>query len=310
MQVTQSLGGEKEHKTVMITGASGYVGDYVTKFLAHSEFGVVATYRSRFPALLDHVFPVCTDFSSVDLLAPALRGVSSIIHLAWDHSFVGSPALSQSANLMGLQNLLKAAEKAKVSRFIFLSVRGASAQTTHPFLFEKYCAEALVLQSQIPCKRIVRSSLIMGGNMGQNRFLSHVQQLVKKIPGLYPVPVWQEALYPLHLSDVALVLRHLLLEETLGVSLLSMKGQTPYRLEDVFQLVSRQGGSGYRIPVKKWLGEYLLTAMEAHGRRGGQAQVRMKDFLRAEQASAGEEGIEIRESFFPSERKSLEDCFP
>ena len=306
---------DKREKSIFLTGMSGYVGDYVTKFLAHSGFSVIGTYRNHFPALVDNVFPVCTDLASPELLAAPLRGVSAVIHLAWDHNFIGASEVdstsesSLTTNLNSLKNLLQAAEKAKVETFIFLSVRGACSRASSGFLFEKYCAECLVLNSRIPKKRVLRSSLLIGGNPGQNQLISAIQRIILKIPGLYPVPIWKDPLFPLHLSELVVVLHRILLtpspEET---TILQVKGHSPCRIEDLFRLVSGQQGGGPRIPLPNWIGKGVLRLVEAQLARTHHRTPKIKEFLQIESSNSSE-GLEVEEIFFPSKRKNLQECF-
>ncbi len=305
----------KSEKSVFLTGMSGYVGDYVAKFLAHSGFSVIGTYRNHFPSLVDNVFPVCTDLTSPELLAAPLRGVSAVVHLAWENNFLGTSSADSNSdslltnNLVCLRNLLQAAEKAKVETFIFLSVRGASGQATADFLLEKYCAECLVLNSRIPKKRVIRSSLLVGGNPGQNQFLSAIQRIVQKIPGLYPVPAWKGSLFPLHISDLVLVLHRMLqFPSQEPAAVFHAKGQTSCRVEEVFRLVSAQQSGAPRIPLPRWISGWALRLIEAQLARTHHRTPRMSDFLQAEGAPSGE-GVEVEEPFFPSKRKSLQECF-
>jgi nucleoside-diphosphate-sugar epimerase len=306
---------DKSEKSVFLTGMSGYVGDYVAKFLAHSGFSVVGTYRNHFPSLVDNVFPVCTDLASPELLAAPLRGVSAVVHLAWDHNFIDVSDADSACdslltnNLACLRNLLQAAEKAKVETFVFLSVRGASSQARTGFLFEKYCAECLVLNSRIPKKRILRSSLLIGGNPGQNQFLSAIQRIVNKLPGIYPVPVWKEPLFPLHISDLVMVLHRMLQSSSPEeAAVFHVKGQTACRVEEIFRLVSSQQGGAPRIPLPRWIGGWVLRVIEAHLARTYNRTPKINDFLQAE-GGAPSEGLEIEEPFYPSKRKSLQECF-
>ncbi len=306
---------DKEEKSIFLTGMSGYVGDYVAKFLANSGFSVVGTYRNHFPSLVDNVFPVCTDFSSPELLAAPLRGVSAVIHLAWEHNFIGASEEDSSSdslltnNLVCLRNLLQAAEKAKVETFIFLSVRGACGQASTGFLFEKYCAECLVLNSRIPKKRVLRSSLLVGGPPGQNQFLSTIQKIVQKIPGLYPVPSWKEPLFPLHIRELVMVLHRMLRNaSTEEGAVFHVKGQTACRIEEIFRLVSDQQSGASRIPLPRWMSGWVLRMIESQLARTQSRSPKIKDFLQAEGAFLGD-GLEVEDPFFSTKKTTLQEIF-
>lgn len=109
--------GPAEKKTLLLTGASGYVG---RAFLA--AYGSLYRFRlfGRRPAGEGHEF-VRGDLSSPEDLFQAAQGVDAVIHLA--AATTGSPETTDEeyfqANTVGTFNLLEAAAKAKVRKFVY-----------------------------------------------------------------------------------------------------------------------------------------------------------------------------------------------
>ena len=107
---------KSEYKTILVTGAGGYLGSALVKHLCELGHHVIALYRSSLPEAHSQAFPVCIDLEQENLLASPLRGVDLVIHAAWEKNFIGpknneDSSLHHSVNLQSLQKLLKAIEK-------------------------------------------------------------------------------------------------------------------------------------------------------------------------------------------------------
>ena len=153
-------GDNEGSSAILVTGGSGYVGTELVKYLASMGETVVSMYRHRLPEPREHVFPVCSDLASEELLAAPLRGVETVIHLAWERNLLGPESGNVSFglgrndtktnNIRLLQNLVAAMEKANTKRIVFVSAHGAAYNAAEPFLREKYCGEICILNSKIP----------------------------------------------------------------------------------------------------------------------------------------------------------------
>jgi uncharacterized protein YbjT (DUF2867 family) len=187
--VSEFATAQKEN-AVLITGGSGFIGQHLIRKMAKDR-QVIALYHHKLPESMDNVFPVSSDMSTPELLAAPLRGVSTVVHLAWTGGLSGSlesisedPVVSSnySQNLLCLKNLIAAMEKGRCQRIIFVSALGASRTSRSPFLREKYHAEFLILNSKIPEKLIIRSGAVWGDRYGHDRFLNSILK-VMKYPG-------------------------------------------------------------------------------------------------------------------------------
>ena len=123
----------EENQAILVAGGSGFIGKHLVKQLSKNGETVVSMYHHRLPEPQQNVFPVCSDLSSVELLGAPLRGVNSVVYLAWENSFVGPSQTwdvdlfhtNHPTNIKMLGNLLRAMEQAKTRRIVFLSANGA-----------------------------------------------------------------------------------------------------------------------------------------------------------------------------------------
>lgn len=261
----------KLSQAVLVTGSAGFVGQPLVRLLAEKGRTVVSVYRHRLPDSLEGTYPVCSDLSSPALMAAPLRGVETVVHLAWDGGIAGpSEALPDdplrrddglTKNLRALKNLLNAMERAGSRRIVFLSALGASYNATNDFLKEKYLAELLILNSLIPEKVILRSSVIWGGHSNGDRFLSSFRRVLRYF--VYPIPKKQGKLAPLHVHDLtAMLVAATESNAKLGVSLLDVRGGESYVIEDLFKLVSDSVVRKTQFPLRGSLAESLLPWLE------------------------------------------------
>ena len=256
--------------SVLVTGGAGFVGRHLVRQLAERDETVICLYHARLPETVPNVYPVCSDMATSELLAAPLRGVDTVIHLAWDRTLLGpdqkTPSHKEShasavSNLHMLENLMTAMERAGTRRLIFLSAIGACRHTTQPFLREKYIAEHIILNSKLPEKIIVRSSLVYGAGSGDRLMRSMLR--VMKFPLVYPVPRTKSPMAPLHVEDLVGLLekvsRHKMRE---NFGLIELAGEEKYQLGDLLKLVSEQCVKGMRLPVGGYLGERLMPYFE------------------------------------------------
>ena len=117
---------------------------------------MVAVYHHSFRRSHESIYPVCADITSPELLAAPLRGVDTVVHLAWEGGLAGPEPLNGSLTDRAGQDaqpqpwhaahVLTAMERAGTRRIVFLSALGADRRATAPFLREKYLAETLIAE--------------------------------------------------------------------------------------------------------------------------------------------------------------------
>ncbi len=196
--------------TILLTGASGFVGSHTLPALLDAGHTVVALVRDRKAgdAILSRL-PVAAqagvafragDVTKPETLAAALTGVDTVVHLVaiardWDNG-----ASLRLVNTEGTRNIVAAAQTAGVTRFVHL---GALAVVDEPDLHygsSKAKGMAIVRESGLRWT-ILAPSLLFGARDG---FFNILAGLVRMSPGIVPITGSGAARFqPLAIEDLA-----------------------------------------------------------------------------------------------------------
>jgi uncharacterized protein YbjT (DUF2867 family) len=199
--------------TVLVTGASGFVGSYVVPTLIESGRHVAGLVRSReagekvlgrlgasAAASLELRTADVTDAAS---LPAALAGIDAVVHLVAIPRDRDGGASLRLVNTEGTRNLVAAMERAGVRRLVHLGALGVEDDPRLHYASSKARAEALVAASSLDWT-IVRPSLMWGERDG---FFNVIAGLVRMSPGVVPVPGDGGSRFqPLAVMDLARIL--------------------------------------------------------------------------------------------------------
>jgi NADH dehydrogenase len=212
--------------TILVTGASGFVGSHVLPELLASGHRVAALVRSpeagttvlrRLPAALASQVELRTgDVTEPATLPGALVGVDAVVHLvALPRDWNGGADLIR-VNLGGTENTLAAMQQAGVRRLVHLGALGVADRDELNYAKSKARAETAVRASGLDWT-ILKPSLLFGPGDG---FFNIVAGLVRVPIPLVPVPGnGLSRFQPMHVGDLARCAR-LALErpETVGAA--------------------------------------------------------------------------------------------
>lgn len=105
--------------TVLVTGASGFLGGAVARRLL-ADGHAVRTLQRR-PSGIDGAEDVLGELTDPQVRARALEHVAAVVHLAAKVSLAGDPADFARINIEGTRALLGGARSAGATRFVFVS---------------------------------------------------------------------------------------------------------------------------------------------------------------------------------------------
>jgi uncharacterized protein YbjT (DUF2867 family) len=179
--------------TILVTGASGFVGSHVVPALLEAGHQVVALVRSdeagaRVRSRLSDADAANVelrrgDVTRIDTLEPALEGIDAVVHLVaiprdWD----GGASL-RLVNTEGTRNVVVAMRSAGVRRLVHQGALGVEDDPSLEYASSKAKAERLVGESGLDWT-ILRPSLLFGPRDG---FFNIVASLVRLSPGVVPI---------------------------------------------------------------------------------------------------------------------------
>lgn len=189
---------------ILITGGAGNMGRRLALALAEKGFRVRALCLPDDPGTARLAgCPVevrSGDITRRETLAPALKGVRVVFHMAAVLIASGDPDLLDTVNSDGTRNLVAAAEAEGVEQFIYVSSISVEYPASNAYSRSKARGEEWVKRSSIPFT-IIRPSLAYqdGGALEFMRFADHLRR-----PGpVVWLPAGGRALKsPVHIDDL------------------------------------------------------------------------------------------------------------
>jgi uncharacterized protein YbjT (DUF2867 family) len=185
---------------VLVTGGTGFVGRHITARLAREGHAIRLLSRhanSDSARQASERFNAETfrgDIADPESLDPACAGMAAIIHLVGIISEVGENTF-EKAHVIGTRNILEAARRAGIGRFIHISALGTRLDAVSRYHQTKWRAEELVRASGLPYT-IFRPSIIYGAGDGFVSLFARVSRFSPVLPvigagcgKMRPVPV-------------------------------------------------------------------------------------------------------------------------
>jgi len=188
--------------TILVTGASGFVGGSVSRRLAdRPDLHLRGLVRSARPGSLPASMEcVQGDLTQAATLDAALQGVQHVIHAAAitaDHK-EPSPGAYELVNRAGTENLMKAATRAGIERVVLMSGLGTHPGIRGTYMATRWGMEEAVRQSGIPYV-ILQPSVLFGRGAP---FVTALARLARSWPVLPLLGGGRVRLQPLWIEDL------------------------------------------------------------------------------------------------------------
>lgn len=190
---------------ILVTGASGYVGNNLVRRLVQrgkpvrAMVGHVDKAIRRLADVEPHIEIVQGDVTRPETLNEWMQGVDTVIHLAAIAVEKGKRTY-EAVNIQGTVNVVDSAKKAGVRRFLNMCQAGATAQIPYRFLRSKGVAQEFVAASGLQWTAF-RPSVIFGP---EDEFANVQARLIKLTPVVFPIVGDGNARFqPVYVGDVA-----------------------------------------------------------------------------------------------------------
>jgi NADH dehydrogenase len=243
--------------TILVTGASGFVGSHTVPTLIAAGHRVVALARTPTAGetVVDRLSAAqrpsveirIGDVTRPATLGPALAGVDAVVHLvAIPRDFNGGADL-RLVNTEGTRAVAVAMTSAGVRRLVHLGAMGVEDDPALHYASSKAKAEALVRESGLDWT-ILKPSLQFGEGDG---FFNIVASLVRISPGIVPVPGDGSARFqPIHAGDVATVMVRSLADPTTVRGIFELGGPRYWTYREITrEVVTALGARRAIIPM-------------------------------------------------------------
>jgi len=191
---------------ILITGATGFIGNALTRHLTEMGYEIRALIRpSPTSPQLPTGLPLEVAVSGLNDrrgLRAAMVDIDVIYHLASEERKGGQADLLNT-DIQGTQTLVTAAENSSVKRLFYLSHLGADRASAYPVMTAKAIAEDAIRKSTLD-STIIRSGVVYGKN---DSFTTALAKLIHLIPFFFFLPGGGDnLLQPLWIEDLATAL--------------------------------------------------------------------------------------------------------
>jgi uncharacterized protein YbjT (DUF2867 family) len=185
---------------VFLAGGTGFVGGHLRRALLERGHEILLLTHRRVVGIENGVNAVEGDVSRPETFAEAMRGCDAAINLIGIiREFPARGATFEKLHVEATGNLLRAAQKAGMTRYLHMSALGAGADAVSLYHKTKFRAEEYVRASRLN-HTIFRPSIIFGP---KDEFVNKLAGFIKNYPAVPVIGDGTYRLQPIAADDVA-----------------------------------------------------------------------------------------------------------
>ncbi|QUC65737.1 NAD(P)H-binding protein [Nitrosopumilus sp. K4] len=221
---------------IVVTGASGFVGKNLRKFLAKNNIDVVSISRNNFKKLKNETKIITKNYDE-KIILPKIKNASALIHLVG----IGKQTVENDYSLINhefTKKIINICKKARIKKIVFNSGLGVSKNTTLGYFISKYKAEQEIIHSELDYT-IFRPSYIVGKN---DLFTKYLKSQIKK--GTIEIPgSGKYSIQPIFINDVSKIILKSVLEKQFKNQILDLVGPNSITYEKYVTDFSHNSGT-------------------------------------------------------------------
>jgi len=239
---------------ILVTGGTGVIGQGVIPELITRGHAVrlLSRHAEDDARQWPGVEPFTGNVADPATLAGAADGCEAVVHIAGIVSEDPPELTFEKVNVEGTRNVLEAAARAGVRRFVFVSSLGADVGASD-YHRSKRAGEEIVSRSQLDWT-IVRPGNVYGPG---DEVLSLILKMVRTLPAVPVIDDGGQEFQPIWHEDLAKVLASAVERSDLGKQTLEAAGPEITTMADVverFRVIT--GRSPVRVPVPSALAQF------------------------------------------------------
>lgn len=249
---------------ILITGASGYIGSRLVKKLVRDGHRVRAMVIRNDPFLPNLKGIDCEivigDITDKDTIAPCLKGVDTVFHLAAVLVSRKQEAF-HNINFKGTENVVNAAVDAGIKHFIFMSAAAVAYKKRTSYGRSKAASEFLMVQRGITNFTIIRPTILYG--LGGSQELKIYVENIRNSPFFFFIPGCGKARkQPVCITDVVNGLSLLVENKVAYGKIYDFSGATNITMLEFTKLLCKTFGIKKMImPTPTWLCYFAVTVI-------------------------------------------------
>ncbi len=204
------------HRSVVITGANGFVGRNVGMFLSKNGFQIMSIVRKG--KTVNFGKTITSETLADNSLVSKIHGSNALLH------FIGQGMQTvnsdyETVNVGLVKNAVALCKKAKIKKMIYISGLGVDEYSTLGYFISKYKAEQEIIRSGLDYT-IFRASYMIGYD---DPLSKNLQQQKKK--GKMIIPGSGEYRFqPIFIGDVAKVIAKSVMEKKFSRKIIDLVG--------------------------------------------------------------------------------------